>query len=109
MLSPIVFSDLESDKFSQCHQLIISKDWEVSEGIFIFAPSSKWPLKFLTFDLFIPLLFFGFWSMLATKLRKYKNVTYLFFLHFAMQNGQDRKKRKENQETKMTKISKTKR
>jgi len=38
MLSLIVFSDLESDKFLQCHQLIISKGWEISEGIFIFAP-----------------------------------------------------------------------
>jgi len=48
LLSPIVFSDLESDKFLQCHQLIISKGGEISEGIFIFALSSKWSFNFLT-------------------------------------------------------------
>ena len=55
--------------------------------------------------LFIPFFVFGFWLLLAKKLRKYEILRNLF-LHFARQDG---KKRKENHETKVTKIPKTKR
>ena len=50
---------------------------------------------------------FCVWSLLAMKLRKLRNITYLC-LHFARQDGQDGKKRKENHATKVTKIPKAK-
>ena len=52
--------------------------------------------------------FFGFWSLLATKLQKYELLRNLC-LHFERQDGQDQKKRKENHITKVTKIPETKR
>ena len=40
---------------------------------------------------FIPFLVFGFWSLLAMKLRKYENLC----LHFTRQDGQNEKKKTE--------------
>jgi hypothetical protein len=57
--------------------------------------------------LFIPFFVFGFWLLLAKKLRKYEILRNLC-LHLARQHGQDQKKWKENHETKVTKIPKTK-
>ena len=45
---------------------------------------------------------FRFWSLLVTKLWKYKNIC----LYFARQDWQDGKKWKENHATKVTKIPK---
>mgnify|MGYP007022732858 CR=1 FL=1 len=45
----------------------------------------------LTIVLFIPFFVFDFWSLLATKLRKYKILSNLC-LYFARQDGQDGKK-----------------
>ena len=55
---------------------------------------------------FIPFLVFGFWSLLATKLRKYY-VIFVYILQGKM--GKTEKNRKENHKTKVTKIPKTKR
>ena len=49
---------------------------------------------------FIPFLVFGFWSLLSTKLQKYKILCNVC-LHFARQDGQDGKKWKENHATKV--------
>ena len=53
--------------------------------------------------LFIPFFIFGFWSLLATKLQKYKNIT-LSLYTFCKARWARRKKGKENHVTKMTKI-----
>ena len=58
-----------------------------------------------TYVSIIPNFIFGFWSLLAMKLRKYEYLS----LHFARQDEQDGKNRKENPATKVTKIPKTKR
>ena len=62
--------------------------------------------------LFIPFFVLGFWSLLATKLPKYKYITYLC-LRFARLDGQDGKPPEKNTEknhaTKVIKISKTRR
>ena len=57
---------------------------------------------------FIPFFIFGFWSLLATNIQNYKNISNLC-LHFAKQGGEDGKTRKENHAAKVTKIPKTKR
>ena len=54
-------------------------------------------------DNFLFHFFFGFLSVLATK------ILHNLCSHFARQDGQDGKKRKENHTTKVTKIPKTKR
>ena len=59
-----------------------------------------WPLS----GLFI----LGFWSLLATKLQKYKNITHYLFT-FCKARWAIGKKRKENHANKLTKIPKTKR
>ena len=46
------------------------------------------PVSFVTFILF---LVFSFWSLLSTKLQKYKTITQSL-LNFARQDGQDGKK-----------------
>ena len=58
--------------------------------------------------LFITFFVFGFWSLLATNIQNYKNISNLC-LHFAKQGGEDGKKWKENHAAKVTKIPKTKR
>ena len=55
---------------------------------------------------FIPFFVFGFWSLLATKLRKYY-VIFVYILQGKM--GKMEKNQKENYATKVTKIPKTKR
>ena len=57
--------------------------------------------------MFIPFLVFGFWSLLVTKLRKYKNITQSFFA-FCKARWARWKKRKEYHATKVTKNQKTK-
>ena len=52
---------------------------------------------------FIPFFVFGFWSLLATKLRKYY-VIFVYILQGKM--GKTERKRKENHTTKVTKIPK---
>ena len=56
----------------------------------------------LSYVSFIPFFVFGFWSLLATKIRKY--ILHNLCLHFARQDGQDGKKQKENHATKVLAI-----
>ena len=61
---------------------------------------------FQTIVSFIPFLVFGFWSLLATKLRKY-DVIFVYILQGKMKKTE--KNQKENHATKVTKIPKTRR
>ena len=77
-----------------------------------FQPANIGSKAFLRFNSYLlfrwsHFWFFGFWSLLVTKLRKYY-VIFVYILQGKMgkMNG---KKRKENHATKVTKIPKTKR
>ena len=74
------------------------------------APKINWgqSLYRVSFNVsFIPFFVFGFWSLLVTKLRKYKYFTKSLFT-FCKARRARRKKTQENQATKVTKIPKTK-
>ena len=72
----------------------------------MYCTDSKHAIQHVLFSVNNTLFVFGFWSLLATKLRKYKILRKLC-LHFARQDGQDGKKWKENHATKVTKIPNT--
>ena len=75
---PPLSSSLLSTTSGQTHTTIVDLPW--------------------TFVLFIPFFVFGFWLLLAKKLRRYEILPNLC-LHLARQHGQDQKKWKENNET----------
>ena len=63
----------------------------------------------MIFVSFIPFFVFGFWSLLATKLGRYK-IYYAIFVYILQgKMGKTEKNQKENHTTKVSKIPKTKR
>ena len=85
-------------------QLVSRKMWEIIDYVLSCSPDPT--MNSETIVSFIPFFVFGFWSLLATKLRKYENISNLFYI---LQGNMGKTEKKGKKITQLTKIPKTNR